>query len=178
MCRMRNRETDEPYVQLMTAEQSRLFGFIYTLIPNAEEAKDVLQDVNLILWRKADAYQEGTNFGAWSRTIARYQALAYCKKRHRDRLVFDDELIERIAEATERRRPAFDERTNALEKCLETLTDQDRELIRDRYGDDQTLAVIAQRLGRSASRVSNIMFNIRSRLFECIERTVGEEQQP
>ena len=172
---MRSRESDEAYVQLITAEQRRLYGFILMLIADAEKAKDVLQEVNLVLWRKADSYQEGTNFGAWARKIARYQALAHCQSQRRDRHVFDDALIDQLAEGAEHRIDLVGVRTNALHVCLEKLTDQDRDLLRDRYGHDQTLAVIAQRLGRSASRVSNIMYKIRRQLFECIERTVGTE---
>ena len=71
-----------------------------------------------------------------------------------------------------------DERTDALAKCLETLTDDDREMIRDRYTHNRTVAKIAQHIGRSANQVTNKMYSIRKRLFECIERTVAKENQP
>ena len=177
MCSERSRESDEPYVQLITDEQSRLFSLIYATISNVEETRDVLQEVNLVLWRKADSYREGTNFGAWARTIAHYQILAYCKKRRRDRHVFDDVLIGQLVEDAECMNVS-DERTDALAKCRETLADKDRDMIRDRYASNQAVAAIAQRIDRSANHVANKLFNIRHRLFECIERTVARENQP
>ena len=177
MCSARNRDADGPYVQLITEEQSRLFSLIYAIIPNVEETRDVLQEVNLVLWQKGDSYQEGTNFGAWARTIAHYQILAHCQKRHRDRHVFDDELIGRLIDKSGCMDVA-DERTDALVKCLEALPDMDRNMIRDRYANNQAVTTIAQHIGRTANHVGIMMFNIRHRLFECIERTVARENQP
>ena len=41
------------------------------------DAEDVLQEANLVLWRKFDQYQEGTNFFAWACQIIRYEVLKY-----------------------------------------------------------------------------------------------------
>ncbi len=180
MCSARSRETDEPYVKLIAAEQSRLFSFIYATIPNVEETNDILQDVNVILWRKADSFEAGTNFGAWARKIAHYQVLANCRNRRRDRhvFVFDDELLDQLLEETGERMDVVDERLNALTKCMAALSSEDHALISNRYAKNQSVADIARSIGRSATRVSNMMFIIRRRLFECIERTVGREQHP
>src|SRR5215212_3872657 len=87
----------EEFVQLLTGEQSRLFGYIVTLLGDVNDASNVLQQANMVLWRKANEFKLGTNFHVWAKKTAYYQTLAYLRDRKRDKLVFDDELLEQLA---------------------------------------------------------------------------------
>ena len=49
----------EEFVAELTAQQGRLAAFVRTVVPNAEAAKDVLQETNLVLWQKAVEFQAG-----------------------------------------------------------------------------------------------------------------------
>lgn len=85
------------YVQLMTDSQSRLYAFIYSLLSDAELARDVLQETNAVLWAKAAEFEADRDFGPWALAIARYQVLAARQRMSRDRLVFDPDVLDRIA---------------------------------------------------------------------------------
>ena len=174
----RHKESEEAFVRLLTVEQPRLYGFILTLIANEERAQDVLQETNVVLWRKASTYREGSNFGAWSKKVAYHQALACRRDRHRDRHLFDDELVGQLARVAERRLDEVADRTTALRICVTKLTQQERDLLYERYSLDRQVKEIASRSKRSASSISNIFFSIRRQLLECIERTVRAEQRP
>ena len=89
--------------QHLTGCQSALYAFITTLLGGAEGARDVLQETNLTLWKKAAEYDPRQPFLRWAYTFARFQAMAWRQKRARSRLVLDEALMEQVAEeVTER----------------------------------------------------------------------------
>jgi len=89
----KTKEQTERFVQQLTGCQTRLYAYILMLLPNHDNAADVLQETNLVLWRKADEFVDGTEFGAWACRIAHFQVLAWLRDAQRDRHVFDPELL-------------------------------------------------------------------------------------
>ena len=67
----------EEFMALYSGHQRRLYLYVMTLLPASVDAEDVLQETNLVLWRKFDQYLPGTNFFAWACQITRYEVLKY-----------------------------------------------------------------------------------------------------
>ena len=59
-------------------------------------------NVNVVIWQKAANYVEGTDFWRWASQIAYFEVLTYRKRRGRDRLVFDDDLLASVAVEADR----------------------------------------------------------------------------
>ncbi|MFZ5830814.1 MAG: sigma factor, partial [Planctomycetota bacterium] len=57
-------------VQEISRHQSRLRAFVRCLVVRSSDVEDILQDVNAVLWEKADEFQPGTDFWAWAIQIA------------------------------------------------------------------------------------------------------------
>ena len=72
---------DKEFVYLLTDWQNRLFGYLVTLLGNVHDAHDVLQETNLLLWHKMDDFEPDSEFGAWARECAYFQALAFLRDR-------------------------------------------------------------------------------------------------
>ena len=72
-------ELSDEFVLELTQVQQRLYSYIYRRLANRDQAQEVLQQVNLVLCRKADDFELGTNFDAWAVTVAHYQILSYRK---------------------------------------------------------------------------------------------------
>src|SRR5215471_5965821 len=81
--------------QLFVKHQLGLRAFILSLEPNFTDAEDLLQEVFLVITRKANDFQEGTNFFAWACTIARYKLLESIRRRARSQ-VLSEEVIETL----------------------------------------------------------------------------------
>ena len=47
-------ETSAEFIQLLTSNQSRLFAYTLSMLGDRQQAHDVMQETNMILWRKAD----------------------------------------------------------------------------------------------------------------------------
>ncbi len=70
-------ETSAEFIQLLTSNQSRLFAYTLSMLGDRQQAQDVMQETNMILWRKADQFRLGTNFGAWMLKVAYFQVVAH-----------------------------------------------------------------------------------------------------
>lgn len=161
---------DPDFVQLFTKSQRRLYLLILSKVPYPVEAEEILQETNLVIWRKCDNFEMGTNFLAWASRIATYEVLKYRDRYHRDRLYFSDGFIEQVGEAALEDADNLEERRNALSVCLGKLREQDRELIQCRYAPGETGKDLARKLERPANSVYQSLGRIRRTLLECINR--------
>ena len=56
----------EEFIKLFTKYQRRVFLFILSQVPNPVDAEEIHQEANVIIWRKFDRFELGTNFLAWA----------------------------------------------------------------------------------------------------------------
>ena len=133
------------------------------------EVDDLLQEVNVVLWEKCDEFQPGTDFWAWASQIARFKALNHIRKYSRDRLVFDNALLDELADLACQRLAQIEDRRQALEQCLSQLPPAQRQLIDLRYTGGHAIESIAQIIGRPHASIRQTLYRIRQSLLACIE---------
>ena len=166
----------EEFVQLFSRNQRRLYLHILGQVGNPDDAEEVLQETNVIIWSKFDRFELGTNFIAWSFQIANYEVLKLRdRKRASRRMVFSDDLIGTIAQESEDSQDDLDLRRAALRECLGKLRADDRELIQQRYAPGSSGRDVAESLGRPMNSVYQSIGRIRKSLFECINRRLSTE---
>lgn len=168
----------QAYVKLLTENQWAIRCFIVSLMPGSPDVGDVLQETNLVLWRKRKRFELGTNFLAWASRIARYEVMHYRDRVKRTKGVpFSDELIGVLADAA----PAgasgqsHEALLAALDRCLEKLSDKQRELIAQRYTPGNTLEDHAMKIGTTAGSLRVALHRVRQTLKRCVENTLAGE---
>ena len=168
-------ENREDFVRELTAAQSSLWAYVFSLLPDHVAAQDVLQQTNLTLWRKAGDFQQGTSFIAWASRAAYFHVLTYRRGMRRDRLVFNDEVFAYLAERQAERLTSWapGERETALRGCLEKLPPHSRRLLESRYAPGASVKGLAQADGRSVAALSQVLYRIRDTLLECIETALS-----
>lgn len=165
------REGSDFFVQQLTGAQAALFRYITALIGDPDEAGNILQETNLVIWRKSSEFTQDGNFGVWSRSIALWQVKAWLRDRGRDRHVFSSELVGQLAE----RNAAWADvsvRRQALRKCVKVLQEKERKLLRYRYVDSHSIHDISERIQKTPSAVKSGLFRIRKTLRLCVERSM------
>ena len=171
-------DRDEELVQLIAKGQLRLHAFLWSLLGRSTDVDDVLQEVNVVLWRKRESLRPGSDFFAWAFEIARLQVLAHRGRKARRGELFDTALLAEIAATAESESAEYNRREAALQNCLQKLPPAQRELITRRYQPGITVNGLAAELGKSAKAVSESMRRIRESLRQCIERTLAAESRP
>jgi len=168
-------EPSASFVRQITAAQQGLFAFILTMVHSVSDADDVLQETNMVLWRKREEFNEGSNFWPWACRFARFQVLAFRKKHQRDHLQFDDGLVAQLAVESGELIATIDARQQALGKCIDRLSDHKRRLIRLRYSSDQSATKVAEQMGLTRGAMYDALYRIRLSLAHCIEHTLSVE---
>ncbi|MBN1441413.1 MAG: sigma-70 family RNA polymerase sigma factor [Planctomycetes bacterium] len=165
------------FTRLLEREARPLASFILALVGDRHVADDIFQTTCLELWRIRDTFRPGTDFGAWSRTVARYQVRRHWRKAGRERLAFSTEAVERIAEAyASPVSPEEDDRLRrALAACVGALAPDDRGLLRRRYNDGAPLKTLAAASSRSEGAIKMILMRLRRRLAACVRRRLAQE---
>lgn len=172
------RPPSEEFVQLFTRHQRRLYLFVLSQVGAAQDAEDILQETNLILWAKHHQFNVGTNFFAWAAQVAKYEVLKFRQRRHRDKLRFSDEFVDAVSREFAARPEEFERRRTALEQCLQKLKPDDRSLIHRRYQPGERGKHVAESLARPANSVYQSLGRIRRVLLDCIQRRLALEGQP
>lgn len=159
---------------LITRHQAALTGFLVSLLGNRTAGDEVLQETNLVLWKKREDFEMGTNFKAWAFKIARFQSLAFLKReKRRPEFTFDEEVIGKLTVEAESTFVENDDREIALDTCLEKLPEEDRELIRDHYYSGLSMADHAEQAGRTVGALRQVLYRIRNTLRLCIGQNMG-----
>jgi RNA polymerase sigma-70 factor (ECF subfamily) len=170
-------DTKAEFAARLRQHQTQLFGYIYSLVRDLDDADDLFQQTSLVLWDKFDVFDPSKNFIAWACGVARYEVLNFLRSRNRQRLYFSDNLAMILIDAHEDfgEEPQED-RLIALSECMKKLRPTDRELLDACYGRSARIPEVADDWGRSSQSIHNSLRRIRRSLFECVSRSLAKEE--
>ncbi len=160
------------FLRLLGEHERRLRGFILALVPHWADADDIAQEVRLRLWEQFDDYDPAKDFGAWARTIARYQVLTHREKRSRRRELLGAEFLDLIAHEAEVISEELDAAGQALKDCFKKLPEAKQQLLMNYYGGERTTRQIAAESGRSFDATRQTILRTRLALRDCIEEAL------
>ncbi len=170
-----SQDLTEQFVQLLGAHEQQLLAYILALVPDWHAAQDIAQTTRLKLWRQFGQYDPTKSFGAWARTIAKFEVLHYRTRTMRDKVQFNDQLLAVLEQEADRMADRTEARHSALMHCVEKLTDVQRRLVMRCYLGGRTAREVAEQDGRSHEAVRKSLLRTRQVLHRCIERTLRLE---
>jgi RNA polymerase sigma-70 factor (ECF subfamily) len=161
-------ESRKRLMVLMTRHQRQIFSYIYALVPNRYDAEDLLQETSVVICEKFNDFEEGTDFVAWACQIA-YWRIRYSRQKYaRSKVVFDQEIVDAIAQTASEMVEEMDERHIALGQCLQKLHSRDRELLLVRYEPGCGVEEAARRSGRTLQTAYKALARLRKLLLDCV----------
>lgn len=163
------------FMQLYTANQHRVLGYLLTLTGDRNVADDLLQETAVTLFMKFAEFDQGTDFAAWACQVAYWKVMNYRRSVARNKTFLSDELVERLAERTVEIGATLDARRKALGDCLQRLDDRDRAFLMARYQPDGSVALAAQMAGRSTVAAYKALTRLRRTLRDCVSLQLAAE---
>jgi len=170
-------DNQEQFTRLWTEAQPKLAGYINALIPDFQEAEDVLQDVAVSLLRKFPSYDDQRPFVCWAIGVAKREVLMSRRRHARNFLCYRDDLLDLITEAYEELAPELDGKNRVLQECLRGVRGRSLELLRLRYQDTLAPRAIAARVGMTIVAVRVALARTRTTLRSCIEGKLRAENK-
>jgi RNA polymerase sigma-70 factor (ECF subfamily) len=170
-----NSDRTETMILLLTRHQEALFRYVFALLPSEADARDVIQETSLAIFRKFDAYDPEKPFLPWAYRFAWLEIL-----KHRDRVkaqgpVFSPEIAELLSDERAELEPLLEARLKALDGCLDKLPPNDRALVTYRYHQRQPAEALMEKLRMSRRTLFRNLDRVRRQLHECVSRRLQEE---
>jgi RNA polymerase sigma-70 factor, ECF subfamily len=149
--------------------RTAVFAQLLAGIGSFHDAEDVLQEVAVSVAKNYSSYDSTRPFVAWALGIARNHMLMYFRRYHRNRVVFNEEIIAAIGQHLESlSENSIDRRREALHHCIAKLESRQRRLIEMRYSSGLSIDKIAEALGKSVAAVKGSLHRTRKALERCI----------
>jgi len=154
----------------------RVYRFVLRLAGDASLAEDIVSEVFLDVWRRADGFEGKSRVSTWLLAIARHKA--YDARRRHTAMPLDDDMAAAIMDPADNPEIAANRNSrNALIKtCLAQLSPAHREIIDLVYYHERSVKEIAQIAGIPEGTVKTRMFHARRRTAELLMAAGVDDQ--
>lgn len=160
----------ELFLKEFARDRSKLFRYIFSLLPNHADAEDVFQRCSLVLWQKFSEFDSERSFFSWACGVAFNEVRYFTRTNRSQRLKFDTDLIREISEI----RLAQDDQSGDIlahiADCLKRLPHRDRSLVRKAYGNSGTIKSFAEATSSATQTIYNNLARIRRLVRECVRQ--------
>jgi RNA polymerase sigma-70 factor, ECF subfamily len=142
----------------------RVYRFLLRLVHNEAMAEDLLADVFLDVWRKADRFAGRSQVSTWLLAVARHKALSALRRPMAEAL--DDDAAERIEDPADNAEAVLAKREThaALRDALEELSPAHREIVDLVYYHGRTIEEAAAIVDVPVGTAKTRMFYARKQL--------------
>ena len=140
-----------------------VFGLAYNLLGDAGQTEEVVQEVFLRVWLRASTYRpERGRLQTWIMSMAHHRAIDELRKRRRQRDILETEarlilMDSRAQEDTAAKEAEQREESGIVRKALESLPEEQRQVIRMSYYEGYSQTEIAELLQRPLGTVKTRM---------------------
>jgi RNA polymerase sigma-70 factor (ECF subfamily) len=167
-------ERYEAFVRLLVEHEPRVRSFLRGLLPTWHDVEEVTQEASLVAWRKFDDFEEGTSFGGWLFTIARFEAMKYRRRVARSPLVFANDIWDLLAEEASAEEGQQIRRRH-LEVCLGKLELSKRELLLKVHTSGVVMREVAKQLGKGEQAFYKMIQRLRAVVLDCVLKANAAE---
>jgi RNA polymerase sigma-70 factor, ECF subfamily len=156
----------------------RVYRFVLRLTNDSSLAEDLVSEVFIDVWRRADGFKGKSQVSTWLLAIARYKVLSALRGRLDEQL--DDDMATTIADPAEDVETTMDKRDRSaiVQHCLSQLSPLHREVLDLVYYQEKSVDEVAQIVGAPASTVKTRMFYARNRMETLLNAAGLESGRP
>ena len=167
-------EKEAGFMRLFVTHEPELRAYLRTLLPSWEAVDDVLQEGSMVMWKKFGQLEDEDGFLPWAKVILRFKAMHARRSVARDRLVLSEETLELLAEEALDLEPGkMGRERNALDVCLQKLSNGNREVVLLQYRKPGGLAELAEQSGRTPNSLYKLIGRLREKLRLCVEQELA-----
>ncbi len=165
-------------MRLFLQAERELLRYVMVVVPNPADARDVVQETAVALWRAAEKYDQAKPFVPWACRFALNEARRFMRDESRRRRFLDDGVVAQLLQERSVLGPQLDARRDHLGDCLARLPGEQQAVVRGYYFEEQTIEGLAARLGLGPEALYKHLQRTRRLLHDCIERKMRAELSP
>ncbi|HYG75687.1 MAG TPA: RNA polymerase sigma factor [Planctomycetota bacterium] len=161
---------------LVRMHQAEVYRYVrYLGAESTSVAEDLAQETFLAAFRSRDldAPRDERKQSAWLRGIARNLFLMHCRRSRSNPVHADSASLEQAEQIWKqeflREGDGF-ETIEALRRCLETLGEKQRRMLKLHYAENKSRSELAELFAMSEDGIKSLMRRLRGALAQCIRR--------
>lgn len=171
---MTTEQTDNRFIALLLANQSRVYRFLFTLVPWREDVEDLFQKTCLTLWQERAKFDPTKGeFASWACAIAQNHVRNFRRREATRRTLLSEEVAELLVATREPGGRFSEDCHQALQHCLDRLPPHQLTLVEESYREGK-LNEAAAAAGRSVNALYKSLRRIRAILHDCMLRYLAE----
>jgi len=164
----------ERFTRLLLDSEPVMLRSILVMVPNRADAREIVQETAVALWRQFASYDPKRPFVNWAMGFVRIETRRFLARQKRRNQLTEEAMT--ILEQEMERQPEF---SNSLEThlstCMSKLPDKQFRLIQGYYHDGRSPEWLSNREGRTVEAIYKAIQRIRRDLQTCIERQFRKE---
>jgi RNA polymerase sigma factor (sigma-70 family) len=167
------RGNNQAFDVLLSRYENKLFSYIFFIVHNRDVADDIFQEtfVKAIVTLQSGKYTEQSKFSAWITRIAHNLIIDFFRQEHNENVISNDETEvdlfnnANLAEPNVESRMVADQTLSDVQRMMNFLPDNQREVVYMRYYRDMSFREIADATGVSINtalgRMRYALLNLR-----------------
>ena len=142
----------------------RVYRFVMQLVRNESTAEEIVNEVFLQAWRKADRFEGKSQVATWLLSIARFKAMTALRQRSETQL--DHEVASAIEDPADNPATmvAKKERSEIVKSCVAKLAPHHREVINLIYYQGNKIEEVARAIGAPTNTIKTRMHHARNQM--------------
>jgi len=167
--------SQQRFLRLFLASEPEVRRYVAVLVPNMDDAQEVIQETAAVLWEKFDQYDPMLPFTPWACRFALNISKQWLARQRRWASILRDDFATQLIRRHDAIEAQIDGRLRHLENCFGKLPPAQRLLVDGYYARRAGVERLAAESGRSVDAVYKALQRIRHALQACIEQAVREE---
>src|ERR1700691_5813634 len=111
-------DAQQRFLRYFLANEREVFRTVAAIVPNVEDARDVVQQVALALWERFGEYDAARPFAPWACAFALNLARQWLTRHQRWQALLNAGLADQLVRRREELLPEMDSRFRHLENCM------------------------------------------------------------
>jgi len=161
----------EYFDEIIARYEQKLFYYVMRFVGNADEARDIVQNVFIKALKHIDSFDTDKKFSSWIYRIAHNETMNYLtRNQHRKCMSIDDDNTKRdCVDIANMENTALDEwfqieLYDELHSAVARLPKEYAQVIRMRYFEDMSYKEISEKIKKPTSSVGTLLRRAKKRL--------------
>lgn len=167
----------EAFMRLFLDNEHEVLRYVLALVPNLADARDIVQETAVSLWKRFDAYDRDQPFAPWACRFALNKIRHHWRREQRKQKLFDQDTLDFLANRRTERAEELDYRREHLKDCMRKMPEKSRDVITGYYFREQTVEELSEQTGRTVEAIYKALQRIRKSLMKCIEAKLEASPQ-
>jgi RNA polymerase sigma-70 factor, ECF subfamily len=162
--------------QVYESVSRRVFVFAMKRLRDPTVATEVVSETLYEVWKRPEAFKGDSRFSTWVLGIARHKIIDKLRGRGAEHDDIDDHADLADPDAAEGFEALAEREHNAgVARCIERLSDVQRECLHLVYYEEQSLADIGRVQGVPENTVKTRLFHARLNVKKCLQQLIARE---